>query len=228
MPQPPDDRRRDVLDAIRTRLAEDRTIGPIASTAPERAEPVEGRASDAGRSTLDRFAQALESVGGHCPIVRDVAEAASTLREILARIAARRIAASDSPLVRQVLAGAAWQAEVIEPTPGAALFACDAGITSAQGAIAETGTLVLESSAERHRLASLVPPVHIVLLDARRIRATLADIIHDLSIGDAERMSRCVTFITGPSRTSDIELTLAIGVHGPGELHVVVLEHCDG
>jgi L-lactate dehydrogenase complex protein LldG len=78
----------------------------------------------------------------------------------------------------------------------------------------------LESAAERHRLTSLVPPVHICILKADSIRQTLREIL-DLIGRD---LSRTVTFVTGASRTSDIELTLAIGVHGPKELHVILIE----
>ena len=83
----------------------------------------------------------------------------------------------------------------------------------------ETGTLVLESDRESHRLTSLVPPVHLCVLRAENIRQTLGEILEVTS----RDLSRTVTFITGASRTSDIELTLAIGVHGPGELHVIVI-----
>ena len=100
------------------------------------------------------------------------------------------------------------------------LFSSDLGITSAQWAIAETGTLVLESGAERHRLVSLVPPVHVCILTAGSIRQSMAEIL-ELADTDA---NRTITFITGASRTSDIELTLAIGVHGPGELHIIVIK----
>ncbi|HKG80000.1 MAG TPA: lactate utilization protein, partial [Pyrinomonadaceae bacterium] len=89
-------------------------------------------------------------------------------------------------------------------------------------AIAETGTLVLDSSHERHRVASLVPPVHIAIVDASRICETLAEVLTLLRTKKA--ISPAITFITGPSRTADIELTLAIGVHGPQELYVIINE----
>ena len=99
------------------------------------------------------------------------------------------------------------------------LFASDVGITSGEWAIAETGTLVLGSNAERHRLTSLVPPVHICILKADKMRQSLGEILELINTD----LTRVVTFITGGSRTSDIELTLAIGVHGPRELHVVII-----
>jgi L-lactate dehydrogenase complex protein LldG len=101
------------------------------------------------------------------------------------------------------------------------IFRFDVGISTAQAAIAETGTLVLDATQERHRLVSLVPPVHIALVKASHIKQTLGETLDQLRNGGSE-VSRAVTFITGPSRTADIELTLAIGVHGPQELYVII------
>ena len=101
------------------------------------------------------------------------------------------------------------------------LFAADAGISAAQWGIAETGTLVLESSQEQHRLVSLVPPLHIAVLPANRVVNTMAEALQRIAPTIDNRL---VTFITGPSRTGDIELTLVLGVHGPHTLHVIVCE----
>ena len=86
------------------------------------------------------------------------------------------------------------------------------------------GTLVLESKKEFSRLTSLVPPVHICLLEAQNIHQTMTEILQILNASGRESLSRAITFITGPSRTSDIELILAIGVHGPARLQVIVIE----
>jgi L-lactate dehydrogenase complex protein LldG len=174
---------------------------------------------------VERFRTALDAVVGKSIVVTNEREAAVVVREILERKRARRVAVSDSPLVASVLAHLDHDGlELVSDPDRETLFACDAGITGAQWAVAETGTLVLESDRERHRLASLVPPVHIAILEARNIRHTLGEILAIVSERGADALSRTVTFVTGPSRTSDIELTLAIGVHGPGELHVVILD----
>ena len=111
--------------------------------------------------------------------------------------------------------------EKIAVTPSASeVFSFDVGISRVQAAIAETGTLLLDSSRERHRLVSLVPPVHIALVDASQIVQTLGEALALLR--EPDQVSPIVTLVTGPSRTADIELTLAIGVHGPQELYVVL------
>lgn len=228
---PPDaDWRASMLDAIRGHLAASAGSGASSHAAAERAAPppasdqAAGAAPPESQATMvRRFAQAVESVAGHAVWVRDVDEAAAVVLSVLERHQCRRVVVSDAPLVRQVIAAAKPDAEIVEEPDRPALFACDAGITSAQWAVAETGTLVLDSDAERHRLASLVPPVHIALVEATAIRGTLGEVIAALAARGTGGMSRAVTCITGPSRTSDIELTLAIGVHGPGQLHVVVI-----
>jgi L-lactate dehydrogenase complex protein LldG len=93
--------------------------------------------------------------------------------------------------------------------------------------IAETGTLALSARPGQMRGVSLVPPVHVAVARAEQIVATLADYLLRLRAADADvqqSLSSCVSFITGPSRTGDIELTLTVGVHGPGELHLVILD----
>ena len=176
-----------------------------------------------GSSPVERFQHALEAVSGHFIAAGSEAEAAQAIQQILARTKAQRIAISDLPLVQRIVAQVKSDALVLENAGPQALFDCDAGITGAQWAIAETGTLVLESEHERHRLASLVPMIHIAIVEAGRVRQTLGEVLQTLAQQGQEGLSRTVTFITGPSRTSDIELTLAIGVHGPGELFVIVL-----
>jgi len=129
------------------------------------------------------------------------------------------IAVSDSDIINDLIDRINTDATVLKNASKGELFDCDVGVTTAQWAMAETGTLVLESGRERSRLTSLLPPVHICVLDAKNIRGTMGEILQIIQ----NDLSRTVTFVTGPSRTSDIELTLAIGVHGPRELYVIVI-----
>ncbi len=108
----------------------------------------------------------------------------------------------------------------------ARLANCGVGVTAADYAIAETGTIVLSSDEPNSLLVSLLPPVHIALLRSSQIVASLDEVISKVGQERIGRLdpSRSVTLITGPSRTSDVELVLSIGVHGPKELHVIILD----
>lgn len=174
------------------------------------------------RGLIDLFRDALESVNGSCTIVADEAAAAVSLKQLIELNHLQRVAVSDSPIVGRLLQQVDGTAEVLRNAEPEALFNCDGGITSAQWAIAETGTLVLETKSERHRLVSLVPAMHIAILAAGRVLGTMSEAL--AAVSTTGELSRTVTFITGPSRTSDIELTLAIGVHGPARLHVILIE----
>jgi len=96
----------------------------------------------------------------------------------------------------------------------------EAGFTGCRGAIAETGTLVLWPDEREPRLLSLVPPIHVVLLDAASIRSTFAELMDEQGWNGG--MPTNPLLITGPSKSADIEQTLTYGVHGPKELIVLV------
>ncbi len=109
--------------------------------------------------------------------------------------------------------------EVVSPHAGKLRLAeCDLGVTGVDGALPETGTLVLRSSPERPRMVSLLPRVHLAILRPSALRSDLGPLFTEL------QGSPYWVFITGPSRTSDIELTSTLGVHGPKSLYVWVLE----
>jgi L-lactate dehydrogenase complex protein LldG len=97
----------------------------------------------------------------------------------------------------------------------------DAGFTSVRSAIADTGSLVLWPSPEEPRLLSLVPPLHVALLSAATIGDTLLSVMR--AEGWAKRLPPNALLISGPSKTADIEQTLAYGVHGPKRLVVAVV-----
>lgn len=177
-------------------------------------------------SLVDAFKNSLEAVDGHCIVVQGEQEVIHALTETIARLQqtkllARRIALSDAPDVERLVRLTDLEVEELAIAPSASeVFHFDVGISQAQAGIAETGTLLLDSSRERHRLVSLVPPVHIAIINASQIVGTLGEALAMLR--REETVSPIVTLVTGPSRTADIELTLAIGVHGPQELFVIV------
>jgi len=97
------------------------------------------------------------------------------------------------------------------------------GLTGANFGIADTGTIVLESTDEATRLASTLPEQHFVLLDPEKIVADgIAAVapLRELHQRDAQNF---IAYITGPSRTADIERVLTIGVHGPKQLHILLI-----
>ena len=102
------------------------------------------------------------------------------------------------------------------------IFNIDAGITSTYGAIAETGALILWSSVQEPRQMSLVPPIHIAVLRADNIYNSFLEVMQQENW--AAGMPTNAFLISGPSKTADIELTLAFGVHGPKELIVMVID----
>ena len=89
-----------------------------------------------------------------------------------------------------------------------------------RAAIAETGSILVTSGAGQPLTASLLPEIHIALLREKDVFSRLDQA---LQMSDVKQASAAV-FISGPSRTADIEMTLTIGVHGPGELHVICLK----
>ena len=100
------------------------------------------------------------------------------------------------------------------------------GITAADYCLAETATLVLGTGPGRARSISLVPSIHIAVISLEQIIADLTELYALLkqgADGGQDILSNCLTFITGPSKTADIELNMVHGAHGPRELHLVVL-----
>tara|TARA_R110002111_G_scaffold109043_2_gene167830 strand:- start:964 stop:1617 length:654 start_codon:yes stop_codon:yes gene_type:complete len=98
----------------------------------------------------------------------------------------------------------------------------DASITSTRGGIAETGSLILWPTPDEPRLMSLVPPIHIAVLEASGLYSTFHEAMHEQNW--ASGMPTNALLVSGPSKTADIEQTLAYGVHGPKELIVLVVE----
>lgn len=96
------------------------------------------------------------------------------------------------------------------------------GITGAFCAIAETGTLMLCAGRDTPAALSLLPETHIAVLDARRIVNTMED-AWVLLRRECGELPRAVNFVSGPSRTADIEQTVTLGAHGPARVHVVVV-----
>lgn len=116
-----------------------------------------------------------------------------------------------------------WAAAGMAMRAGAANDSDAIGVTGVFAAIAETGTLMMASGPQSPATTSLLPETHIAIVPAHRIVAHMED---GFALARAElgELPRAINFISGPSRTGDIEQTIVLGAHGPYRVHVIVLE----
>ena len=189
----------------------------------------------------EKFESELDSLGCNAYRASTFSELEEILRSILEHIQAQSVVLSRNPILNQLqisrlLEGwgkrvSLWPASTTEQPEGSLFsdecFAAGAGITGVDFALAETGSLVLTSFTEGSQLASLAPPVHIALYRRSQIRASLDEVLQNLPVcRDPERPSpaRSAVFISGTSRTADIEQILVRGVHGPRDVHAILVE----
>jgi len=177
---------------------------------------------------VSRFRACLEAVRALVHVTpRDGVE--ELLRRLVGEGGIRRLlygaGGPIAPLLRATFAGTGDTTLVgydadIESWKEDLFYGIDAAVTSSLGGIAETGSVIVWPDAAEPRLMSLVPPVHFVLVEAAQIYATLDEAMRVQRW--AERMPTNALLISGPSKSADIEQTLAYGVHGPKELVVIV------
>ena len=206
---------------------------------------------DQRRALVDQLLQQLRAVGGSGTCVASMADAVAAIQQVVRDKKAQRVVRWPAEIFSSLEVDTVLQASGVTvqvtalPTappggaPSAAAMAetaqslradlakADIGLSGVDYAIAETGTLALMAAPGQMRSVSLVPPVHVAVVRAEQIVPTLADCLSLLQASAAnlqEHLTSCVSFITGPSRTGDIELTLTVGVHGPGELHLIVID----
>ncbi|NQW01476.1 MAG: lactate utilization protein [Rhodospirillales bacterium] len=123
-----------------------------------------------------------------------------------------------------------WSETMLTVSQGVGDAADEVCVTSAFGGVAETGTLVTYSAAENPTTLNFLPPVHVVVLKSKDITGAYEDIWVRLreALKNKDQsdnfMPRAVNFITGPSRTGDIQQTLLLGIHGPQRLHIVIVD----
>lgn len=159
---------------------------------------------------LARFSAALTALGGSVIEAADEIEAKARVEELLA---GRSFVASCAPVLQSMGFAQAFSRE--------ACAQADVGLTSADYALADTGTLVFLSESGESRLISLLPPRHIAVIERVRILAGLDELLGVVPHPGAH--SSVMVLVTGPSRTADIEMRLVRGVHGPGEIAVIVV-----
>jgi L-lactate dehydrogenase complex protein LldG len=209
------------------------TLPPGASLEHPGAPPRLDRPADRERM-IASFTRELEKLMGKVHRVADDAQATARVLALLAERGVRRVLAWDDQWLRPARLGPALRDAGVTVEPcwlpadgpdrTARLKALDdvvVGITGAHGALADTGSIVVVSGPGRGRIASLLPPTHIAVIGADQLSPTLATFLR--TNPDIADVGSNVVAITGPSRTGDIEGTLVLGVHGPGDLHVIVI-----
>lgn len=190
----------------------------------------------AGANLVQRFCEEVTAVGGQAFVVNSVDEARKQLRDLLNEAKAQSAVCWRHEVLTRIGLGSLLAEMSVEGVDHdllsglpenerrARLLACDIGITSCDAAIAETGTLMMCSGPGQERLASLIAPVHIAVIERRQIVPDLIDAFQMLHNHGFDTLPSNVTFITGPSKTGDIELQLTTGVHGPGVWQVMVID----
>ena len=187
------------------------------------------------RELADRLAQELEAVKGVVHRARSLGDARDRIVSVLRAARVRRLVRTRTTVLEELdldraLLESGIELEVCDLRAGGsreairgANFSAEAGLTGVDYGIAETGTLALLTRPGEGRAVSLVPPLHIAVLHARNICYELGELLERVTAEEGALPS-ALTFITGPSSTGDIELVHTVGVHGPGELHLVLLE----
>jgi L-lactate dehydrogenase complex protein LldG len=181
----------------------------------------------AGADPVQCFCAQLVAAGGHGYVAETTDAAWEVIAGLLKKHVVRQVLLSSGGLVERLDLAGRLPALGITATPlnrppaapRDAFFAADLGITNVYRLIAETGSVVMATQPDEPRSLSLLPPVHIALAEPGQILPDLFDLF-PLYAGNA--LPSCLSVITGPSKTGDIELRLVTGVHGPGEVHVIV------
>ena len=196
-----------------------------------------------GEDLAARLQRELEGVGGSVARVKHAAEATQYITRLAEEKGAEVVVRWQSDLLDTLEIDDALQAggaNVHAASPASEaeasdrrqelrelLARADLGLSGVDAVIAETGTLMLTARPGQMRGVSLLPPVHVAVARTDQIVATFADALHSARQAGEDvqhNLTSCISFVTGPSRTGDIELKLTVGVHGPGELHLVLLD----
>lgn len=186
-----------------------------------------------GGETLDERLQILttnlEKLRASVHRVADVAAAAGFVADLVRQRQWQRVAWHRHPQIDPVVANGVTEVgcdTYAVDDPGfdkQQLEACDAGISSCESLISQTGSILVSSATGGGRGLSVLPPVHIVVAPVELVVATLGDALHDVRQRYLDNMPSLLSFITGPSRTGDIERILVLGAHGPKELFVLLV-----
>lgn len=201
-------------------------------------EGSEGQGKISPSERVHIFQEECRLLSGEVYLAQSIDEVSQFLSSIIEEVGARRVIRWDSPLLRRLeiddLLDSLDVRYLLPPEKGisqgpggrsSTASEAELGISGADYGLSDTGTLVLRALVGQDRSTSLLPPIHVAIIESERILGDLDELIARLSRGLEERggLDSCLTLITGPSKTADIELNLVLGVHGPRDLRVIVL-----
>jgi L-lactate dehydrogenase complex protein LldG len=218
-------------EAAPAKLAPRRGAGAHASSDDARALEIRGRCERERAGLLAQFESELLAIGVRVQQTDSIDAAAEYIERIALERKAKTVVAADAEVVERIglqkrlgSNGIRYVTEASDADLRSIAIDAGIGVSGVDYALADTGTLVLLARKGQPRSISLVPPVHIAIVKADQVVHGLDDLFGLLSSEKGVNdLGSAVTFITGASRTADIELTLVVGVHGPQELHVVVI-----
>jgi L-lactate dehydrogenase complex protein LldG len=175
------------------------------------------RESGSRQEELDKMLAEIKMLGGGTRQLGGPLDLKAALGSLVAARSIKRATSWENPLMEELRIEASLRelgVEMVSPHADKHLLSeCDLGVTGADCALPESGTLFLCSSRQQPFVVSLLPRIHLVILDPKILREDIAQAFDEFK-------GKRFVCVTGPSRTADIELTLSIGVHGPKELEV--------
>ena len=211
------DARAAILEKLRGAVAARRRAGPAAPSVVTHIRPDRAKGDQA--ALITRFLEMALFAGASVASVQEAAAIPAELARYLSREnLGDNLILSPSPRIQEM----PWK-----ETPRLSVRRAPFGpgdrvaVTEAVAGIAETGTLLVRSGVGSPNILHLLPEAHVVILDGSMIVGSYEDALEIL--GQTKPWPRAATFITGPSRTADIEKTPQIGVHGPRQLHIVLI-----
>lgn len=192
----------------------------------ESARPWLPTGGDSPEESLDLLAENLARLKAVLFRVPDMAAAADCLTAQARERDWQRVAWHACPAVEAVLSGVpcgTYRVDGDQPFDKNALEGCDAGITACECLVAQTGSILVSSQTCGGRALSILPHVHVVIATLDQLVPTLADALGLVRERHHGRLPSMLSFITGPSRTGDIERILVLGAHGPKELILILV-----
>jgi L-lactate dehydrogenase complex protein LldG len=210
---------------LKTHAAMPAAAGSLPVLPLEAARPWLPDGGDSPEESLRILAENLGRLRAELHHVPDAAAAAAFLAGLARDRGWKRVALHGQPLVEAAVRALPCDAYRVDAGgfDKDALEGCDAGVTACEALVAQTGSVLVSSATCGGRALSVLPHVHVVVATADQVVPTLADALDAARGRHAGRLPSMLSFITGPSRTGDIERILVLGAHGPKELFVLLV-----